>query len=188
MPTVFAACGADVAVLTGDLLLSSAYAAIASFSRPAIVAEMIRLIHRRTAQVIYGQCGDLSARKRPVTELARYEAIVARKSGALLSLPLELALLGAGVRDCFGLAQEAAESFGIGYQIIDDLEDAGSDGPLSLNILNVLKTGNTPAEAVRLAREIGSRHLHSAVAAASGLPNGSGELLGKLARVMNERL
>lgn len=187
-PTVFAAWGADVAILTGDLLLSSAYAAIARFSRPAIIAEMIRLIHRRTAEVIHGQCGDLLARKRPVTELARYEAIVARKSGALLSLPLELALLGAGVRDSFGLAQEAAESFGIGYQIIDDLEDAGSDGPLSLNILNVLKTGTTPAEAVRLAREMGSRHLHSAMAAASGLPSGSGELLGKLARVMNERL
>ena len=187
-PTVFAAFGADVAVLTGDLLLSSAYAAIARFSQPTMVGEMIRLIHRRTAQVIHGQCGDLSARKRPVTELARYEAIVARKSGALLSLPLELALLGAGVRDSFGLAQEAAESFGIGYQIIDDLEDAGIDGPLSLNILNVLKTGNTPAEAVRLAREIGSRHLHFAVASASRLPNGSGELLGKLARVMSERL
>jgi geranylgeranyl pyrophosphate synthase len=187
-PTVFAACGPDVAVLTGDLLLSSAYAAIARFSRPAIVAEMIRIIHRRTAQVIHGQCGDLSARKTPVTELARYEAIVARKSGALLSLPLELALWGAGSRDSFGLAQEAAESFGIGYQIIDDLEDAGSDGPLSLNIVNVLKTGHTPAEAVRFARQIGSRHLHFAIAAAERLPNGSGELLGRLARVMSERL
>ena len=187
-PTVFAALGADGAVLTGDLLLSAAYAAIAQFSRPAMVAEMIRLMHRRTAQVINGQCGDLSARKRAVTELARYEAIVASKSGALLSLPLELALVGAGARDYLGLAQEAAESFGIGYQIIDDLEDAGNDGPNSLNILNVMKAGHTPAEAVRLAREIGSRHLEFAVAAAERLPDGSGNLLAKLARVMSARL
>ena len=188
VPTIFAARGADVAVLTGDLLLSAAYAAIAQFSRPAVIADMVRLIHRRTAQVIRGQCGDLSARKQPVTELARYEAIVAGKSGALLSLPLELALLGAGVRDSLGLAQEAAESFGIGYQIVDDLEDAEIDGPLSLNIINVLQIEHTPMEAARLARQIGSRHLQFAMDAAGRLPLGAGELLGKLARVMSERL
>lgn len=187
-PTICAAFGSNVAVLTGDLLLSAAYAAIARFSRSAAVPEMIRLVHRRTAQVIQAQCCDLSARNQPVTELARYESIVAGKSGALLSLPLELVLLGAGVRDSLGLAQEAAESFGVGYQIIDDLEDAETDGPLSLNILNVLKPGHTPAEAICLAREIGSRHLNFAAAAAGRLPQGAGELLSKMARALSARL
>lgn len=187
-PTVFAAFGPEVAVLSGDLLLSSAYAAIAQFSRPVMVAEMVRLVHRRIARVIRGQCGDLSARNRPVTDLAHYEAIVAGKSGALLGLPLELALLGAGFCDSLGPAREAAESFGIGYQIIDDLEDAVADGPLALNILTVLGVGNTAAEADRLAREAGSRHLRFAAAAAQRLPRGSGELLGKLTRTLSERL
>jgi len=187
-PTVFAAFGADVAILTGDLLLSSAYSAIAQFSQTSLVAEMIRLIHRRTAQVIRGQCGDLSARKQPVTDITRYEEIVAGKSGALLSLPLELALLGAGFRDALSLAQEAAESFGIGYQIVDDLEDADTDGPHTLNLLNVLAARHTGDEVNRLARELGTKHLHDAIAAAHRLPLGSGELLGNLARALSERL
>jgi geranylgeranyl pyrophosphate synthase len=188
VPTIFAARGPDVAVLTGDLLLSASYAAIAQFSRSAVIGEMLRLFHRRVARVIQGQCCDLSARNRPVTELAQYEAIVAGKSGALLSLPLELALLGAGVRDTLGLAQEAAESFGIGYQIIDDLQDVGIDGPLSLNILNVLQAGRTLEEATCLATEIASRHLKFSSEAAARLPLGAGELLGKFAQVLHERL
>lgn len=188
-PTISAAFGADMAVLSGDLLLSSAYSAIARFPRPSLVAEMILLVHRRTAQVIRGQCGDLAARKQPVTDITRYEEIVAGKSGALLSLPLELALLGAGFRDASSLAQEAAESFGIGYQIVDDLEDATTDGPLALNLLNVLAAaGPTGEEAIRVAREIGTKHLHFAISAANRLPRGSGELLGKLARALSERL
>jgi geranylgeranyl pyrophosphate synthase len=187
-PTIFASRGPDVAILAGDLLLSASYAAIAQFSRSAVIAEMVRLIHRRVARVIQGQCCDLSARNRPVTELGHYEAIVAGKSGALLSLPLELALLGAGVRDSLGLAQEAAESFGIGYQIIDDLQDVEIDGPLSLNILNVLQTGRSPEEAARLAREIASRHLKFSSESSARLPLGAGELLGKLAQMLHERL
>jgi len=187
-PTVLAAFGADVAVLSGDLLLSSAYSAIAQFSRPAMVGEMIRLIHRRTAQVIRGQCGDLSVRTHPVTEITRYEEIAAGKSGALLSLPLELALLGAGFRDALDLAHEAAESFGIGYQIVDDLNDAASDGQFTLNLLNVLTARHPEAEANRIARETGARRLDFAISAANRLPAGSGELLGKLARALSERL
>ena len=187
-PTVFAAFGADVAVLSGDLLLSSAYSAIAQFSRPSMIAGMIRLVHWRTAQVIRGQCGDLSARTLPVTDITRYEEIVAGKSGALLSLPLELALMGAGFQDALGLAQEAAQSFGIGYQIVDDLDDAASDGPYTLNLLNVLSAGHSEHEVNRLAREIGRKHLHFAILTANRLPQGSGELLGKLARALSERL
>jgi len=187
-PTVLAAFGADVAILSGDLLLSSAYSAIAQFSRPSMIGEMTRLVHRRTAQVIRGQCGDLSARTHAVSDTARYEEIVAGKSGALLSLPLELALLGAGFRDALGLAQEAAESFGIGYQIVDDLDDAASDGQFTLNLLNVLSTGHSEGDANRLAREIGTRHLQFAISAANRLPRGAGELLGKLACALSERL
>ena len=188
LPTVFAAFGANVAILSGDLLLSSAYSAIAQFSRPSLIAEMIRLVHRRTAQVIRGQCGDLLARTQPVTDITRYEEIVAGKSGALLSLPLELALMGAGFQEALGLAQEAAESFGIGYQIVDDLGDAASDGPFTLNLLNVLTAGHSDHEANRLAREIGRKHLDFAISAANRLPRGSGDLLGKLARALSESL
>ncbi len=187
-PTVFAAYGPDVAILSGDLLLSSAYSALARFSLPSSVPEMIRLLHQRTAQVIRGQCGDLSARTQPVTDSTRYEQIVAGKSGALLSLPLELALLGAGFRDALSLAQEAAESFGIGYQILDDLEDATRDGPLALNLLNVLAVEHTRVDANRIAREIGAKHLRFAISASNRLPRGSGELLQQLARALSERL
>ena len=71
---------------------------------------------------------------------------------------------------------------------IDDLQDVGIDGPLSLNILNVLQAGRTLEEATCLATEIASRHLKFSSEAAARLPLGAGELLGKFAQVLNERL
>ena len=185
--------GDHVAICAGDLLLSAAYAALASGRENRRLPELIALVHARTAMVIRGQSSELSAKGQQLAEVADYERIVRGKSGALLGLPLELAFAAAGRREWMTEARRAAEAFGIGYQIIDDLQDvardaAGADGPRSVNILFVLRAAGHGSNAETVAREIGLRHLHAAIEIADRLPSGAGALLRELAESLCMRL
>ena len=192
-PTVWAAYGDEVAICTGDLLLSAAYGALAAISDTRLLPDLITLVHARTALVVRGQCAEFSAKGQQVTDMAVYERIAVGKSGALLSLPLELALAAAGEKKWMGEARRAAEAFGIGYQIMDDMEDvesdaARADGPRAVNALLVLRAAGHGLNAKAVAREIGLRHLHTAITLADRLPNGAGAFLRCLALALCQRL
>jgi len=192
-PTVWSAYGDEVAICTGDLLLSAAYGALASLSDSRLLPELIALVHARTASVVRGQCSEFSAKGQQVTDMAVYERIAVGKSGALLSLPLELALAAACENEWMSEARRAAEAFGIGYQIMDDMEDverdaAGDDGPRAVNALLVLKAAGHGLNAKAVAREIGLRHLQTAIELADHLPNGAGAFLRFLALALCQRL
>jgi geranylgeranyl pyrophosphate synthase len=192
-PTVWAAYGDEVAICAGDLLLSASYGALASVSDSRLLPELIALVHARTALVVRGQCTEFSAKGQKVADMAVYERIAVGKSGALLSLPLELALSASGKKEWVGEARRAAEAFGIGYQIMDDMEDVesdagGYDGPRAVNALLVLRAAGHGLNAEAMAREIGLRHLRTAVASADLLPNGAGALLRCLALSLCQRL
>lgn len=191
--TVWAAYGDEVAICTGDLLLSAAYGALAAFSDGRLLPELIALVHARTAMVIRGQCTELSARGQQIADMAVYEKIVVGKSGALLSLPLEMALAASGKREWMREARRAAEAFGISYQIVDDMEDvegdaAGDAGPRAVNALLVLQAAGHGPNAKAVARKIGLRHLRTAVACADRLPNGAGAFLRELTLALGQRL
>ena len=191
--TVWAAYGDEVAICTGDLLLSAAYGALASVSDSRLLPELIALVHARTALVVRGQCSEFSAKGQQVIDMAVYERIAVGKSGALLSLPLELALAAAGENEWMSEARRAAEAFGIGYQIMDDMEDvesdaAGDDEPRAVNALLVLRAAGHGLNAKAVAREIGLRHLHTAIELADRLPNGAGAFLRSLASALCQRL
>jgi geranylgeranyl pyrophosphate synthase len=191
--TVWSLFGEEVAVCTGDLLLSSAYGALSSFSSAQVMPALLSLVHSRTAMAIQGQCSDLSLEGREGSNIATYEKIVIAKSGALLSLPIELALIGSGRSEWAGEARRAAESLSIGYQIVDDLDDVegdagASDLPASLNVILLLQAAGHRGEAREVARSIGIRRLEAAAELASLLPHGSGELLSELALHLSSRL
>ncbi len=191
--TVWAAYGDEVAICTGDLLLSAAYGALAAISDSRLLPDLIALVHARTALVVRGQCAEFSAKGQRVTDMAVYEKIAVGKSGALLSLPLELALAAAGKKEWMGEARRAAEAFGIGYQIVDDMDDvesdaAGDDEPRAVNALLVLRAAGHGLNAEAMVREIGLRHLRTAVALADRLPNGAGSFLRFLALALSQRL
>ena len=191
--TVWAAYGDEVAICTGDLLLSAAYGALAAISDSRLLPDLIALVHARTALVVRGQCAEFSAKGQRVTDMAVYEKIAVGKSGALLSLPLELALTAAGKKEWMGEARRAAEAFGIGYQIVDDMDDvesdaAGDDEPRAVNALLVLRAAGHGLNAEAMVREIGLRHLRTAVALADRLPNGAGSFLRFLALALSQRL
>ncbi len=191
--TVWAVFGDEVAVCVGDLLLSAAYGALAMIRDARHLPELIALVHARTAMVIRGQCAELAERGRQIDDMAVYEKIAVGKSGALLSLPLEMAFVVAGQNAWLGAARGAAEAFGIGYQIVDDMEDvegdAGDDaGPRAVNALLVLRAAGHGSNTFEVARQIGLRHLDIAVESANRLPNGSGVLLRQLALALCRRL
>lgn len=194
---VWKAYGEATAICTGDLLLSSAYAALAEMDRSTYLPKMLSLMHARTAAAIRGQAADVSHRTRPIPDVTTYLQIVAGKSGALLSLPLELALIAAGQEHWTDKACEAAEAFAIGYQIADDLDDlvtdAGNDDVTqTLNLALLMQAGDAASKEDRTIRQccvaLAHHHLTVATASAAALPQDSGSLLAQLAIALDERL
>ena len=178
LPAVWAQFNTNVAICTGDLMLSAAYAALGGVGRPQIIPELLTLMHRRTAAAIQGQCADLETRSQPAGNTLMYEKIVIEKSGALLSLPLELALTASGKGEWTRDARLGAEAFSVAYQVADDLADFQRDAPRdSLNIVTILEASGDAADAVVRACQFGSRHLDRAIAAAKKLPCDSGAVL-----------
>jgi geranylgeranyl pyrophosphate synthase len=189
--TVGTAYGSHVALCTGDLLLSASYAALAQFSDASLLPELFSLVHSRISQVIGGQCAQLVTTGDEERDLLAYESIATAKSGALLSLPLELALTGSHKGMWSADARRATEHFAIGYQIADDLEDVEQDrGSLSVNALIVLAEALhcDEQEAALRARKHALAHLAKSMTLAGSLPNGSGVLLLELAQALSDSL
>jgi geranylgeranyl pyrophosphate synthase len=212
--TVWSAFGDNTAICAGDLLLASAYGALGAFGQPARLPALLKLTLAHTARAIHGQCTDLAGPKHH--DVVSYEAMAMAKSGALLSLPTELALLAAGRADALASARCAAESFAVGYQIVDDIDDIDTDSsPLkiahSFNIVLLLQAGEQIHEeihkqthqqargqtrdqmssqsAARVAAvQLARQHFERATIAAAELPDGSGDLLTALIRRLAQRL
>lgn len=184
--TVWSAFGENVAICTGDLLLSAAYASLASFSIAHAIPKLITLFHHRTSDLIHGQCEDLRMQAIERDDFATYEKIAIGKSGALFSLPLELAFLGAGLDAWAPQARHAANSFAIGYQILDDIDDVDKDIARAekshgLNAVLTLRAAGHGLGAEKMAQAISRKHLLEASTTAQMLPSGSGQLLKDLA-------
>jgi geranylgeranyl pyrophosphate synthase len=186
---VWSVYGSNVAICTGDLLLSAAYGVLCRFSQPLLLPAMLGLLHQRTAVAIDGQCADLATSNGQTKGLAAYMSIATAKSGALLSLPLELALVAAGHANAASMARRSCESLAISYQILDDLQDLQTDGasaeggldqtPRS-NIVFVLLDPNdrnsmvSRAQAIASAKTLAHEYLTLCEEQASQLPRGSG--------------
>lgn len=189
--TVCAAYGGHIAICAGDLLVSAAYAALAHLGNPALLPDLLHLVHERTSVVIAGQCAELNPTGDALLDMDVYGSIAAAKSGALLSLPIEMALLVSGKREWVAEARRAAEDFAIGYQIADDIEDVDQDErSRAVNAVLALKaSGQGDLQgALATARERGIRHLDQAISRSGSLPGGSGILLMELAQGLRDRL
>lgn len=187
LPAVWEKFNTNIAICTGDLMLSAAYAALGGMGSPKIIPELLALLHRRTAAAIQGQCADLQTRSQPAGNTMLYEKIVIGKSGALLSLPLELALTACGKGEWARVARQSAEAFSVAYQVADDLTDFQSDALRdSLNIVAILEASGGSADVVLGACEFGSKHLNRAIAAAQKLPCDSGAVLLQLSGELRE--
>ncbi len=187
VPTVAAAYGANVAICTGDLLVSCAYATLAGFSNSSLVPQLITLVHAATEAAIRGQCAGFPRTSDALLDLPHYRQVAIDKSGALLRLPLQLAFLCAGKASYLPQAQQAAEEFAVGYQIMDDLQDVEADGPMAMNVVAVLKCAGHGDGVEAYAHQLGVHHLKRAADLAEQLPNGAGELLKNLAQSLTQK-
>lgn len=184
--TVWVEFGVNTAICTGDLLLSAAYAALCKIEKSQALPAMILLVHERTAIAIDGQCADLKASPHAANDtasaIANYQQIAVAKSGALLCLPIELALLACGQDRYLPDARHAAEAFSIGYQIVDDLNDVQNDTGAdaasgAINIIAIYKAWGCADESIKKAKQIGRYQLDVAAEFAARLPCGAGALM-----------
>jgi len=181
--------GSNVAICTGDLLLSAAYGVLCRFSQPLLLPALLGLLHQRTAVAIDGQCADLDTSDGQSKDLPAYMSIATAKSGALLSLPLELALVAAGHANAARMARRSCESLAISYQILDDLQDLQTDGASAegsadqtqrSNIVFVLLNASdqhsmvSQSQAIASAKALAHEYLTLCEEQASQLPRGSG--------------
>lgn len=206
--TVWFRFGVNTAICTGDLLLSAAYATLCKLENPHALASMVLLVHERTAMAIDGQCADLAAGESFAVNdigddvgdgshaITRYQQIAIAKSGALLSLPIELVLLASGHKEYLPDARRAAEAFSVSYQIVDDLHDVQSDtcphtARGALNIISVYKKAGHADRSAEKAKRLGLEQIDLAIASAKRLPHNAGAQLmdcaHQLRNVLSER-
>lgn len=193
---VWARFDVNTAICTGDLLLSAAYATLCKLSNSAALADLISLVHSRISTAIDGQCADLAESNQTTDEtlcLVRYQKIAIAKSGALLSLPIELALLAAGYQDYSAAACRAAEAFAVGYQIADDLHDVQRDmfsaaSHKACNIISIFGTTGAIDESVEKAKQLGLEKIDFSSAMARRLPFNMGEQLENYAHQLRDVL
>jgi geranylgeranyl pyrophosphate synthase len=187
LPAVWTKFNSNIAICTGDLMLSAAYAALSGVSNPYTVHKLLALVHELTAVAISGQCADLGTRCLPVNDIGSYKTIAIGKSGALLSLPLELALTASGHDDWAHEARLGAEAFSVAYQVADDLSDIQGDASRnSLNIMAVIEASAGPDDVLKRACRFGTEHLDKALTVAQNLPCGSGAVLLQLSHELHD--
>ena len=191
-PTVWKKYGVNIAICAGDLLLSTAYGMLAGYSKASLLPQLISTINKQARSAIEGQSLDVLFKNNPQLSLEQYLVIATQKSGALFSLPIELALVAAERSDCVELARKACANFAVGYQIADDLEDIVKDGAhhhvsQSVNIAYVLKElGYKNAQ--QQSAELCKQYLDQAIQNALLLPNNSGSMLVNLAENLKNKL
>jgi geranylgeranyl diphosphate synthase type II len=180
MPSIWAKYGDTIAVCTGDLLLSAAYGLLSEISIPAMIGPALRLVHKRTSEVIAGQAAERFVTIECDDVVGSYERLARGKSASLLSLSLELPLLLSGNSDLLTTAYAAATDFAIVYQIADDLSDLAQDareGSLNLLLLLINKENLTEAQAYARALELAIARLASMEEQARRLPNSCAAVL-----------
>lgn len=195
--------GDEVAICAGDLLLSGAYLALSQFEQVARLPELFARVHSRVSSAVRGQCGELGRAAHSPMNLDDFIKTARAKSGALLSLPTELALLAAGQTQALGSARQAAESFAVGYQIYDDLLDVEKDAARqanknqehspngtssACNVVLILQADPACTNGRDAAVKIGLQHLSQAALTSTGLPLRSGGALHTMVMQLHEKL
>jgi len=173
----------NLAMCAGTLMLSAAFQTLTQASSDT--ASLIAHLHARTSDLIAGQTKDLASQNDGI-DVAAYIEMAAGKSGSLLALPLELALIAAQKASSLVTAKAAGESFATAYQIADDLNDVDADAERgNCNIVQLLQaTGLDRQAAVVAALNIADEHRQKALWHAERLPLQSGHYMEQLCHTL----
>jgi geranylgeranyl pyrophosphate synthase len=170
--SVWSKFGSDIAINITDLLIANAFSLAAS-AAPNYAYNLISIMKRAIAVTLQGQTNDLITDKN--ISIDEGILIAKEKSGPFFSLSLELPLVVADQLEFLDVARQAGASFGIGYQIFDDLNDFDQDkNNRKLSNLFVLSDSNSSKET---AEDLALYFLNDAASYAAVLPDGCGSLL-----------
>ncbi len=143
-PSVQAKWGPNVAILSGDAMLISAYRLL-NQSPAAMLPRMLETFNRMALEVCEGQQYDMDFEEQPKVSVVEYMHMIELKTSALLSGAATLGAIlgGAGEAACRKLDRFAKE-LGLAFQLQDDLLDSYGDErlgkPLGGDILEGKKT------------------------------------------------
>jgi len=169
--------GPDVALGLTNRLVSAAFVCVAIDSLNPFINLLIRQLHLAISETIDGQTHELLGINGKDSLDQRLNAAM-KKSGPLFALAIELPLITAGFNDHIDTAHQSALQFGLGYQIIDDLQDQASDASVGSNVnfvsaMSTDYTGDTHAAEQKSAR-IASNAMEKAAILALQLPMHAG--------------
>lgn len=185
--TVWVKHGVNHAIGLTDLTIAAAFRALSEVSDPTVVPKLIEHLFQSISITVRGQADDLDVG--PVG-VDRALSVARRKSGPLFALALRLPLCLAGRHEFLAKASQAAEAFGLGYQIYDDIVDAEEDrnGGSRNNIVLALEADSSCTDARKSACKLAGKYLETAASLARDLPSGSGGALADLSAGVAHKL
>ena len=128
-PAVHVAWNEDTAILCGDLLLSMSFDQVAR-TPSGRVPELVQAFAAMVAALCEGQALDKDFERRPLVYTAQYLDMIDRKTGALLSVALEMGgIIGDAPEDMLAALRSIGRQMGRAFQIQDDLLDLVAGDP-----------------------------------------------------------
>jgi len=122
-PTVFAAHGANSAILSGDAMMIAAYAQLQAYEGVRL-AQLFSVLNRTADEVCAGQQFDMDMEGRERVDTAEYMRMIRLKTAVLLGASLQMGAITAGAS---ASAQKCLYDFGVlaglAFQIQDDVLD-----------------------------------------------------------------
>jgi len=125
--TVHEKWNANVAILSGDVMLVKAYEILLEIDKE-LLSKAIAAFNKCACEVCEGQQFDMDFEEEEDTSIDAYLEMIRLKTAVLLGFSLELgALLGNAKPDEIELLKKFGELIGLGFQIKDDLLDVFGD-------------------------------------------------------------
>lgn len=133
-PSVFAKWGENVAILSGDAMLITAYKLLAELN-PTKLPRVMRLFNDMALEVCEGQQYDMDFESQAKVSVVDYIQMIERKTSALLSGSAMIGATIAGASDAdIKLLYRFATELGLAFQLQDDLLDSYGDEALGKKI------------------------------------------------------
>ena len=133
-PSVYAKWGGNVALLSGDAMLISAYKYLARVS-PNVLPKVMNIFTDMALEVCEGQQYDMDFEKITKVSVEEYMQMIERKTSALLSgsAMIGATMAGASDEDVKKIYRFATE-LGLAFQLQDDVLDSYGDTALGKKI------------------------------------------------------
>jgi geranylgeranyl diphosphate synthase type II len=126
-PTVHEKWNANIAILSGDVMLVRAYDLLLP-TPTALLPEVIRLFNKTAAEVCEGQQLDMNFEGYETVAEADYIEMIRLKTAVLLGFALQLgALLAGASKEDVQRIYDFGVNIGVGFQLQDDLLDVYAD-------------------------------------------------------------